>query len=101
MIEHIISTGLPERLKQRTVVLHDRMDSLDFFLSLRAGTLPRNSIVSFLRCLSIVHAVLERSLSEAEQPEILDLARSVPGKLCKRRSNNPSLKRPDNLVAPE
>ena len=70
-----------EILRTETADLHVRLETLPFFTALHAGTLPRISIVSFLRSLSIIHAVLERSLALVSSAAIADLRRHAPPKV--------------------
>lgn len=50
-------------LEAETAILRDRLPALPFFQALQAGSLPRPAIVTYFRVLSIIHAVLERSLN--------------------------------------
>lgn len=68
---------LHERLRIATASLHDALERQPYFRALHAGTLPKPAIVSFLRCLSIIHAVLERSLSQLSHGPPAELARST------------------------
>jgi heme oxygenase len=70
--------NLHDTLKSRTAALHQQLDSLPFFGALEAGTLPTHAVVSFFRCLAIVHAVVENQLS-AQVPggSALEKLRSV------------------------
>jgi heme oxygenase len=54
---------LAARLREATAERHAAVESLPFFLALRAEELPVQSAVSYLRGLAIVHAVLESCLS--------------------------------------
>jgi len=72
---------LGEILRTDTADLHKRLGTLPFFSALRAGTLRRAAIISFLRSLSIIHAVLERSLSLVSSTPIADLSRHASRKL--------------------
>ena len=60
-------------LKTKTALLHSQLESLPFFEALQRHNLPKVSIVSFLRCLAIIHAVLERRLSQISQHQVLQL----------------------------
>jgi len=64
-------------LRTETASLHRRFERISFFEALRSGVLPKVAIVSFLRSLSIVHAVLEKSLSLVSHRQISDLYRST------------------------
>lgn len=64
---------LRERLKTETATLHDELEALPFFEALRAGTLPKPSMVSFLRSLAIIHAILERELSQTSNEQVFQL----------------------------
>ena len=55
--------SLAERLRQSTKERHDAVERVALFRALRAGELPRTSLVSYLRGLTIVHAGLETALS--------------------------------------
>jgi len=57
-------------LKTKTALLHSQLESLPFFEALQRHNLPKVSIVSFLRCLAIIHAVLERKLSRISQHQV-------------------------------
>ena len=72
-------TDLRELLRAETAGLHEQLEELPFFLALRAGHLARPAIVSFLRSVAIIHAVLERELIQVSSPQIVELAkREVP-----------------------
>ena len=62
-------------LRAQTAELHQRLETLPFFRALQAGHLPKLAIVSFLRSLAILHAVLERELSQVASPELAALVR--------------------------
>jgi heme oxygenase len=49
------------------------MEGLPFFGALHANILPKLAIVSFLRSLSIIHAVLEKGLSQISSHQIVEL----------------------------
>jgi len=70
---------LSEILRTDTAGLHQRLETLPFFTALHAGTLHRVSIVSYLRCLLIIHAVLERSL--VSSAPLAELGRHAPAKV--------------------
>ena len=72
---------LRARLRAETVGLHDRLEALPFFQALAAGRLPKPAIVTFLRCLAIIHAVLEAGLARVAQPPIAELGKAVPPKV--------------------
>ena len=71
---------LRARLRTETAGLHDRLEALPFFRALRAGELPKPALVSFLRGLAILHAVLERELSQVPHPRIAELGRCAEPK---------------------
>ena len=48
---------------------------------------------------TVLDTLLDEGRSTADELDGLAVSIFLP--CCKRRSNNPSLKRPDNLVAPE
>jgi heme oxygenase len=72
---------LRELLKTETADLHERLETLPFFRALHSGSLPKPAIVSFLRSLSIIHAVLERSLSLVSSGPIAELNRHARPKV--------------------
>jgi heme oxygenase len=72
---------LGEILRAETADLHERLGTLPYFSALRAGTLRRGAIVSFLRSLAIIHGVLERSLYLVSSPPIADLSRHAARKV--------------------
>lgn len=72
---------LRELLKAETADLHERLETLPFFRALHAGNLPKPAIVSFLRSLSIIHAVLEQSLSLVSSGPIAGLSQHAPPKV--------------------
>jgi heme oxygenase len=53
---------LRERLRAETADLHEQLEALPFFRALHAGRLPKIAIISYLRGLAILHAILEREL---------------------------------------
>jgi hypothetical protein len=57
-------------LKTKTALLHSQLESLPLFEALQRHNLPKVSIVSFLRCLAIIHAILERRLSRISQHQV-------------------------------
>lgn len=61
--------SLQTRLKRATTAAHSRLETTPFTLALRAGQLPRESAVTYLTCLSIVHAAIERSLAQSSHPQ--------------------------------
>lgn len=73
---------LHQLLKVETAALHQRLDGSPFFEALQAGLLPKLAIVSFLRCLAIIHAVLERELASVSNPGVAALGRHVRPKLA-------------------
>jgi heme oxygenase len=74
-------TDLPALLRAETITTHERLEALPFFKALYAGTLPKLSIVSFLRCLAIVHAVLEREIFQNSDPDVAKLGQHVRPKV--------------------
>lgn len=66
-------THLRSYLKRKTLVPHSRLETLPFFQALQAGSLPIVPIVNFLRCMAIVHAVLEREFSQVTNPQFTRL----------------------------
>ena len=57
--------GLSARLRAATRSRHDAVEAVPFFVAMRRDDLPRQCAVSYLRGLTIVHAVLESCLSSA------------------------------------
>lgn len=57
--------GLAARLRAATRSRHDAVEALPYFVALRGDGLPRQSAVSYLRGLAIVHAVLESCLASS------------------------------------
>jgi heme oxygenase len=74
-LENILNTDLHGLLRSQTAVLHERLEELPYFGALRDGTLPKPAIVSFLHGISIIHAVLESSLSKVSDPRITALVK--------------------------
>jgi len=74
-------TTLSTVLKAATAATHSQLDGLPYFLALQDGSLPKLSIVSFLRSLSIVHAVVERNLAGISNPKIVELYKLAGPKL--------------------
>ncbi len=74
-------TDLAALLKAETSGLHERLESLPFFQALRAGNLPKLAIVTFLRTLVIVHAVLERELFQVSSPQVAKLGQHTWSKV--------------------
>lgn len=72
---------LHEILRAESAHLHERLETLPFFKALHAGTLPRTAIASYLRSLAIIHAVLERCLSEVSSGPLVRLLRHAPVKV--------------------
>ena len=67
-------THLRSYLKTKTLVPHSRLEALPFFQALQAGSLPALPIVNFLRCMAILHAVLEPECSHVTIPQFTRLA---------------------------
>jgi len=74
-------TTLSTVLKAATAATHSQLDGLPYFRALQDGSLPKLSIVSFLRSLSIVHAVVERNLATVSNPKIGELFKLAGPKL--------------------
>lgn len=72
-------TSLGQRLTVGTAELHTRLDRQPFFQALQAGTLPATSAVGLLRAFAIIHAVVERALTQTADTRLTTLAR-VPDK---------------------
>ena len=64
---------LHELLKAETALLHEQCEKLPFFGALHSGSLPKIPIVSFLRSLAIIHAVLEKCLSMVSHHDVSEL----------------------------
>lgn len=72
--------SLQNMLKIRTARVHRAAEASLFFARLREGCLPLVSFSTYLRCLAIIHASLERNLHDSLDPRIktltaLDLVR--------------------------
>jgi heme oxygenase len=52
-------SDLHSQLRAETAGSHKRLESLPFYSALQAGQLSRQSLITFVRCLAIIHAVLE------------------------------------------
>jgi heme oxygenase len=74
-------SGIHDLLKTKTALLHEQLESLPFFEALHTQKLPKVSTVSFVRCLAIIHAVLERKLSQTSQHQVSRLYASTLPKL--------------------
>jgi heme oxygenase len=74
-------SDIHDLLKTKTAPLREQLERLPFFEALQTHTLPKVSIVSFLRCLAIIHAVLERKLSRISQHQVSRLHDSTLPKL--------------------
>lgn len=72
---------LHELLKTETAGLHDRLEQLPYFQALQAGQLCKPAIVSFMRSLAIIHAVLERELSQVADSELTGLGKLASPKV--------------------
>ena len=72
---------LHDQLKDATADQHARLDALPFFQALQAGTLPAPAIVTLLRCLAIVHAVLERAVTQSADARLAAVASATSPKL--------------------
>lgn len=73
--------GLRERLRIATSDAHTRVEDAPFHRALREGVLPREAALSFLHCLAIIHAALERSLSLAADARVRKIWEGVIPKL--------------------
>lgn len=60
-------SGLAGQLRDATRTQHDALDELPFFRALKADALPRQSAVSYLRGLAVVHALVETALARHSQ----------------------------------
>lgn len=67
-------SDLHTRLRSETADLHEALEALPFFEALAAGRLSGLAVVSLLRSLSIVHAVLERALAQASEQRVTAMA---------------------------
>ena len=74
-------SDIHDLLEVKTAPLREQLERLPFFEALQTHTLPKISIVSFLRCLAIIHAVLDRKLSRISQPQVSRLHDSTLPKL--------------------
>ena len=74
-------TYLRSYLERKTAVAHSRLEALPFFRALQAGSLPIVPIVNFLRCMAIIHAVLEREFSQITIPQFIRLGGHVTPKV--------------------
>ncbi len=72
---------LHDQLKDATADQHARLDALPFFQALQAGTLPAPAIVTLLRGLAIVHAVLERAVTQSADARLAAVASATSPKL--------------------
>jgi heme oxygenase len=78
-VANVANDLLSQRLKAETAALHHRLETLPFFQTLQAGALEKIALISWLRCLAVVHAVLERELSRTSHRRIRTLgALTVP-----------------------
>jgi len=57
------------------------LEDLPFFRALHDGTLSKLAIVSFLRSISILHAILDRSLSQTSDPKFSEVLKQAKPKL--------------------
>ena len=74
-------SDIHDLLKTKTALLHEQLERLPFFEALETHKLPKLSIVNFLRCLAIVHAVLEGRLSRIPEHQVFRLHASTSPKL--------------------
>jgi heme oxygenase len=74
-------SDIHDLLKAQTALLHERSQGLAFFEALRAHQLPKVAIVSFLRCLAVIHAILERRLSQISQHQAVRIHHSISPRL--------------------
>jgi len=73
--------NLSARLRASTAREHEQLETLPFFVALRAGTLPAPAALTFLRSLAIIHAVLERALADTPDASVSALRACAPPKL--------------------
>lgn len=74
-------TNLTALLQTATAHLHERIEALPVFQRLRVGALPRPAIVSLLRSLAIIHAVLEQEIPRSLDRRVSALGGQVTAKL--------------------
>jgi len=72
---------LHELLRTETAGLHDRLERLPYFQALQSGELCKPAIVSLMRSLAIIHAVLERELSQVATPGLAELSKRAIAKV--------------------
>ena len=73
--------ALHDLLNSETALLQGRLESLPFFRALHTGSLPPPAIVSLLRCLSIIHAVLEGCLCRISDAPVAALGQHATPKI--------------------
>jgi len=72
---------LHELLREKTRAGHERLEELPFFRALDDGSLPALAVVTWLRSLALVHAVLARALAACGDPAVAALAPWAADKL--------------------
>jgi heme oxygenase len=75
------SPDLPEALKLATSPAHERLESTQFIKALHGGELSKVPVVNFMRALSIIHAVLERSVGMVLDPVLIPFLKDIEPKL--------------------
>ncbi len=73
--------SLHEHLRSATAEVHERLEKLPFLEALQGQALPRQSVLSLYRSLSIIHAVLERSLDCMDDRRLPPFVRGIRHKL--------------------
>ncbi|MEX0695023.1 MAG: biliverdin-producing heme oxygenase [Rhodospirillales bacterium] len=68
-------------LRAETSSAHARLEALPFFQALQQGRLPKPAIMSLLRSLAIIYAVVERELLHAADTRIAEFAQHVTAKM--------------------
>ncbi|MDI1262673.1 MAG: biliverdin-producing heme oxygenase [bacterium] len=68
-------------IRAKTASAHARLEALPFFQALQQGCLPKPAIISLLRSLAIIHAVVERELSHVADSRVAEFARHVTAKV--------------------
>lgn len=57
--------GFADQLREATRAQHDALEQRPFFRALKTHDLPRQSAVSYLRGLSVIHALAETALARS------------------------------------
>lgn len=73
--------GLHALLQEDMRRHHDQLEALPFLRELRAGSLPKPAVVTFLRSLAITHGALERELSQISGHRVAEPAKLAAPKL--------------------